>query len=249
MENETIRFACNGCGVCCKGRLIPLTLDETRHWLARGHDVAVLLEAFDETTWPTEPQQFAHSAQRAADVDSGSAQIKVIAVFTANALGQCPNLGLDDRCGIYHDRPLVCRIYPMEINPFISMDPKNKACPPQVWEAEEVIFTDRIVDPVLASQVQQSRLADRGDAQAKIEICESMGLKVAAWKGNALAVYQPDRLMLANAIEAHDAGFAAQSGGTWKVRVDQSDLSSELRSSGIAVETCVQQSDYIFHEL
>jgi len=67
MNNTPIRFACNGCGVCCKGRLIPLTLSETRQWLLRGHDVAVLLEAFDESTWTAQPGQYAHSAKRAVE--------------------------------------------------------------------------------------------------------------------------------------------------------------------------------------
>ena len=68
MENNAIRFACNGCGTCCKGRLIPLTLNETRQWLQRGHEVAVILEAFDESTWQSDPRQYAHSAQRAGEV-------------------------------------------------------------------------------------------------------------------------------------------------------------------------------------
>ena len=85
MQNNAIRFACNGCGVCCKGRLIPLTLNETRQWLGRGHEVAVILEAFNESNWVSQPQQYAHSARRAVEVGSGEARIRVVAVLAANA--------------------------------------------------------------------------------------------------------------------------------------------------------------------
>lgn len=248
MENNAIRFACNGCGICCKGRLIPLTLNETRQWLQRGHEVAVILEAFDESTWTLEPQQYAHSAQRAVEVISGDARIWVVAVLAGNALQQCQNLGEDDRCGIYEERPLVCRIYPMEINPFIVLRPENKSCPSEVWEEGEILFTDRIVDPVLADQVERSRQADRDDAEAKIAVCEAMGLNVAAWKGNALAVYLPDRMQLFEAIRRHDTGVAAPLRADWKVRVDAPVLRQQLRQVGVALDDRLP-TDYIFHLL
>ncbi|WP_367889644.1 YkgJ family cysteine cluster protein [Burkholderia sp. L27(2015)] len=37
------------------------------------------------------------------------------------------------RCGIYEQRPLVCRIYPAEISPFVELTPMHKACPPDAW--------------------------------------------------------------------------------------------------------------------
>lgn len=248
MSNTSIRFACNGCGACCKSRLIPLTLNEARQWLARGHDVAIVLEAFNEATWTSDPQQFAHSVRRAAEVGSGDARIQVIAVFTANALDRCPNLGADDRCGIYDARPLVCRIYPMEINPFIPLQPENKGCPPETWQTGEVMFTDRIIDPTLAHQVEQSRQADRDDARAKINICEYMGLTTVAWKNNAMAIYQPDRQALIAAINACDAGAHEPAGKAWSVRVDQPDLRQRLLASDIGLSDD-SSADYIFHRL
>ncbi|MGK3119374.1 YkgJ family cysteine cluster protein [Pseudomonas corrugata] len=248
MENNAIRFACNGCGICCKGRLIPLTLNETRQWLQRGHEVAIILEAFDESTWALEPRHYAHSAQRAVEVTSGDARIRVVAVLAGNALQQCQNLGEDDRCGIYEERPLVCRIYPMEINPFIILRTENKICPPEVWEEGEILFTDRIVDPLLADQVERSRQADRDDAQAKIAVCETMGLNVAAWKGNALTVYLPDRAQLVEAIGRYDTGIAAPAHLDWKVRVDAPALRQQLHQVGVALDDRLQ-TEYIFHAL
>jgi hypothetical protein len=169
-------------------------------------------------------------------------------VLAGNALQQCPSLGEHDRCGIYEERPLVCRIYPMEINPFIALNPENKACPPEVWEQGEVLFTDRIADPVLADQVERSRQADRDDAQAKIAVCEAMGLSVAAWKGNALAVYLPDRTSLLEAIHHYDLGMRTPTSHDWKIRVDDPELQQQLQAAGVALDD--QPSvHYIFHRL
>lgn len=248
MENSAVRFECNGCGVCCKGRLIPLTLAESRQWLQRGHDVAVILEAFDESLCPGESEKFNHSARRAAQVLSGSNQLHVIAIFAANALTQCPNLDEQDRCGIYDERPLVCRIYPMEISPFINLKPSEKACPPEVWGRGEILCSDRSVNPVLADQIEQSRIADRFDALAKVAICESMDMTVAAWKGDALAVYLPDRGELMAAILRHDAGLKSQASSQWRVRVQDHVLSHSLADRGTEFDR-TESPKYIFHKL
>ena len=248
MENTALRFACNGCGVCCKGRLIPLTLNESRQWLQRGHDVAVILEAFDESLWPSEPEKFRHNAKRAAQIDSGNTTINVIAIFAANALTQCPNLDDQDRCGIYEERPLVCRIYPAEISPFITLDPANKVCPPDVWEAGEIIVSDQVVDPAVRIKIAQSRDADRLDAHAKVAICESMDMTVAAWKQNALVVYLPDRQHLMTALEHYDSGIHRTAHASWRVRIEEHELRETVRSSGVQVDTS-DSSSYIFHKL
>ncbi|MBL3832623.1 YkgJ family cysteine cluster protein [Pseudomonas syringae pv. theae] len=243
-----MRFACNGCGVCCKGRLIPLTLKESRQWIERGHDVALILEAFDDSLWRHEPARFIHNARRAAEIDSGTAKIKVIAILAANALTQCPNLDEQNRCGIYEDRPLVCRIYPTEISPLITLNPADKVCPPEVWDAGEVIFTDRISDPLVVRQVEESRAADRADAEAKVAICEIMGMTTAAWKERALAVYQPDRVELLEAIQYYDTNPSTPGGQGWSVRSDNPGLSDILSGKGVEIVSA-ESADYIFHRL
>ena len=208
---------------------------------------AVVLEAFDESVWP-QVEHYTHSVQRAVEVVSGGAQIQVIAILAGNALTQCPSLGEDNRCGIYEERPLVCRIYPMEINPFIALRPEDKICPPEVWEVGEVLYSDRIVDPVLEDQVQRSRQADREDAKAKIAVCAAMGLNVASWKGNALAVYLPDRALVQEAISLVDFGVSVPVNLSWKVRVDDAELHEKLQRAGVELDLRMQ-TDYIFHAL
>lgn len=246
MANTAVRFACNGCGDCCKGRLIPLTLSETRAWLQRGHEVAVLLEAFDESSWPGEQARQAYNAGRAGQVSSGAVRLNVIAILAGNALSRCPNLDDQDQCSIYAERPLVCRIYPMEVNPFIELKPEAKGCPPEVWQTGEIIFTDHVVDPLLAQQIDQSRAADRQDAAAKVALCESLGMTVAAWKDNALAIYLPENARVAEAIQRFDAGAVASVPANWSVRVDDPALSQRLDDRGVEL-AAAGSTEYIFH--
>ncbi|WP_095097621.1 YkgJ family cysteine cluster protein [Pseudomonas sp. Irchel 3A5] len=246
-ENNVTRFTCNGCGTCCKERLIPLTLQEAEEWLNRGGNIAVILEAFDVSVFPL-LEHYNHSMQRAVDVASGDARIQVIAIFAGNALARCPSLGADNHCQIYEDRPLVCRVYPMEINPFLTMRPEEKVCPPEVWEAGEVFCSDREVDPVLEDQIQRSRQADRDDAKAKVLVCAAMGMNVAAWKGNALAVYLTDRAQLQQAINLVRTGSDVSANVSWKVRVDDADLHTRLHGAGVELDLRAR-TEYIFHSL
>ena len=213
----------------------------------RGGNVAVILEAFDTSVFSL-PAHYNHSVQRAVDVASGDARIQVIAIFAGNALIQCPSLGEDNHCTIYEDRPLVCRIYPMEINPFLTLRPEEKVCPPEVWESGEVLWSDRVVDPVLEDQIQRSRQADRDDAKAKVSVCAALGMSVAAWKGNALAVYLTDRVQLQQAISLVRAGGDVLADVSWKVRVDDADLHTRLQGAGVELDLRAQ-TEYIFHSL
>ncbi|WP_177318953.1 hypothetical protein [Pseudomonas sp. GM48] len=105
-----------------------------------------------------------------------------------------------------------------------------------------------IVDPVLADQVERSRKADRDDALTKIAVCEVMGLRVAAWKGNALAVYLPDRTSLLEAIDHYDIGMRAPTSHDWKIRIDDPELQQQLQAAGAALDDR-PHVDYIFHRL
>lgn len=250
MQHQLTRFNCVGCGACCKGRFIPLTLLETRQWLERGHDVAILLEAFNQPLWSASQREYQHSLRRSAQVRCGSARVQVTAIFAANALAQCPNLQANNLCSIYEERPLVCRIYPMEINPFIEMNPQNKDCPSDAWEHGDIIANDTRPDSSFDSLIQTSRLADRADAQAKVSVCNRLGINVAAWKSEALVIHFPVPGQLLEAINAESA--TAQVGtealGSWKLRVAQSSLGETLVHGKLALDEA-ESTNYIFHAL
>ncbi|MBD8707172.1 YkgJ family cysteine cluster protein [Pseudomonas sp. CFBP 13711] len=244
------RFSCVGCGACCKGRFIPLTLGETKQWLERGDDVAVLLEAFSRPYWAASEQEYQHSLQRSAQVSCGATQVHVTAIFAAHALTQCPNLQRDDLCGIYENRPLVCRIYPMEINPFIELEPLAKDCPPEAWEPNTIIISDASADPTLSSLIQASRRADRNDARLKLSICNQMGINVAAWKAEAFVIHFPARDQFLQAVNDQASSFQDDQSdlGGWTLRVAGADLSNELKNGKLALDE-TENPSYIFHAL
>ncbi|ROL68764.1 zinc/iron-chelating domain-containing protein [Pseudomonas chlororaphis] len=248
MQTNSIRFSCVGCGICCTGRLIPLTVREAEQWLDRGHDVAVILEAFNESNWPGASREYAHSAGRSVEVRCGDTKIRVIAIFAGKAIEKCPNLRPDNLCGIYEERPLVCRIYPMEINPFIALRKEEKVCPPEVWDLGEILCTDGRADAALEALISQSRQADKSDASTKIAVCAHLGLHIASWKGDALAVYFPEREKLREALFTIKGKPADYQGFEWKVRVDDPTLRGRLGAATLAFDHS-EQPNYIFHSL
>ncbi|XVJ50113.1 YkgJ family cysteine cluster protein (plasmid) [Pseudomonas sp. UBT] len=247
MNNSAVRYTCVTCGICCKGRLIPLTIKEAEQWLIRGDEVAIILEAFSLPKLQDESPEFIHNSNRAATVDSGTQRVNVIAIFTANALKQCPNLQEDNLCGVYEARPLVCRIYPMEINPFIELREENKICPPESWGSGEILCSDGIANPPLQSLINQSRQADIKDAVTKVAICESLGMTVASWKGEGLAVYFPESDALLAAIRARNRDDSALS-ERWSIRTDNQNRRQQLAEAGIVLAPD-NASNYIYQTL
>ncbi len=128
-----IHFNCTQCGRCCRDTRVPLTASEAVAWLNRGHEVQLLCEA---SPWPpaldSEPRAL-HFKRRSFTVASGSMPARVVVILVANVVGDCPNLLPSRRCGIYEIRPLVCRIYPAEVNPFVILERDKKACPQEAW--------------------------------------------------------------------------------------------------------------------
>ncbi|MDZ3992247.1 YkgJ family cysteine cluster protein [Pseudomonas sp. Teo4] len=229
-----VSFNCVGCGVCCKGRFVPLSLAEAETWLARGDDVVILLEAFATRHEAQNNASYRHDAARSDQVRSGSADLQVIAIFAASVLHGCPNLQADDRCGIYAERPLVCRIYPMEVNPFIALNPSTKECPAPAWTApdgELLIASDGQPPLELRRLIEASRQADRDDARAKVDICRHLGLSTAAWKGNGLTAYfpTPEKLLQAIARQRTEPAPPVQ----WTVRAHGGVLIEQLTQSGV----------------
>ena len=128
------QFSCVGCGKCCSDHHVPLTLAEARMWAADGGSVIVLVEGFLGNGLGLPQQQREHAERRSVVVPSGNTEAYVAITFAAYNAGRCRDLDEDNRGGIYERRPLVCRIYPMENNPHIPLNPGAKDCPPESWE-------------------------------------------------------------------------------------------------------------------
>jgi len=206
--NMNIDFECTMCGNCCHDLRLPLTLAEALAWLARGNEVQVLCEALP---WPEEPAadnlQAAHKRRRSFAAMSGSLPARIVVILTGTFAGPCPNLQPDMRCGIYEARPLVCRIYPAEINPFIALDPAGKACPPEAWQPGRapLLRGGQLVDAATADLIQRSRAADSADAPAKQALCALLGIDVAALANEGFVVHSPPRAALLAALQQVNA--------------------------------------------
>ncbi|WP_395609082.1 YkgJ family cysteine cluster protein [Pseudomonas sp. B22129] len=237
-------FSCVGCGKCCSDHHVPLTLAEARQWAADGGNVIVLIEGFLANGLGLPQQQREHAERRSVVVPSGNIEAFVAITFAAYNAGRCRNLDADNRCGIYERRPLVCRIYPMEINPHIPLNPGAKDCPPESWEqGPALIVGGELVDTELAELIRRSRQADRDDVQTKEAVCALLGIHTTALKGDGFTAYLPDMNAFAQAIElAIDQPTEANE---WVFHVSGMDIAEQVLGAGARIATQVP-ANYAF---
>jgi Fe-S-cluster containining protein len=200
-----------------------------------GNDVQVICEAWP---WPTEPAsddlKAAHRRGRSFATVSGSVPTRVAVILAGHFVGGCPNLGADMRCGIYERRPLVCRIYPAEINPFIRLEPTNKACPPEAWSANGPVLErdGQVVDEVIRADIVLARQNGALDVSIKARLCAALKINAAAAADEGFVVHSPERAALLNEITR-----AAQAGGdipasSWIFISNQSATVASIASIG-----------------
>jgi len=198
-----LHFDCTMCGRCCRDLHLPLTIAETLVWLGDGHEVEVLCAAMP---WPVEPPaehiESAYRRARSFAAHSGSLRLRISVILAANLVGACPNLGSDLRCRIHARRPLVCRIYPYEINPFVAVRTADKACPPEAWVADgSLLQTDcGIVSETLQADVQAARQAALDGVGARLHLCETLGLHTAAVANEGYVIHRIEGLALGAAL-------------------------------------------------
>jgi len=233
------QFSCVGCGKCCTDHHVPLTLAEAAQWAADGGSVIVLTEAFLADGYGVAPDQLTHATRRSHPVTSGSAQAWVAITFAAYNAGRCRNLDADNLCRIYERRPLVCRIYPMEINPHIPLRPQAKDCPPHSWEqGPELIIDGQLVDQQLMTLIERSRQADRDDIARKQAICMALGINITALKGNGFVAYLPDMNAFADAVARYQTSeLPAACENGWRFRVAGDAATHSLQQAGARLET------------
>ncbi|MDB5984421.1 MAG: hypothetical protein JWQ69_5436 [Pseudomonas sp.] len=230
------QFSCVGCGKCCTDHHVPLTLPEARQWAADGGAVIVLAEAFLEDGYGVPAEQRGHAERRSCRVPSGSAQVYVAITFAAFNVGRCRNLDAENLCRIYERRPLVCRIYPMEINPHIPLRPEAKDCPPESWgQGPDLIVGGKLVDTELMALIEQSRQADRDDIAAKDAICQLLGIRTTALKGDGFTAYLPDINAFAAATQQIVDAEVLPEQSDWSFHVSAADIAQTLKRAGAQV--------------
>ncbi|WP_283189075.1 YkgJ family cysteine cluster protein [Pseudomonas sp. PMCC200344] len=231
-------FSCVGCGKCCNDHHVPLTLPEARMWAADGGQVIVLVEGFLDNGLGLPVQQREHAERRSVRVRSGASEAHIAITFAAYNVGPCRNLDEDNLCRIYERRPLVCRIYPMEINPHIPLNIAVKECPPESWEkGPDLIVGGELVDQELVGLIQRSRQADRDDIRTKDAICALLGIRTTALKGDGFTAYLPDMTAFARVIDQVATQPVAGSGADWLFHVSGEDIAGQVQAAGAHVAT------------
>ncbi|UWF48341.1 YkgJ family cysteine cluster protein [Pseudomonas sp. N3-W] len=235
-------FSCVGCGKCCNDHHVPLTLAEARMWAVDGGQVIVLVEGFLSSGLGVPAQQREHAERRSVAIRSGAAQAYVAITFAAYNVGACRNLDEDNLCRIYERRPLVCRIYPMEINPHIPLNPAAKECPPESWaQGPDLIVGGEWVDRELSDLILRSRQADRDDVQTKDAICARLGIRTTALKGDGFTAYLPDMAAFAAVIDQVAEQPPSAAASEWLFHVSGEDIAGQVVAAGaqVAVEVPV----------
>lgn len=104
-SHKYLRFRCTGCGNCCKEPLLPLThvdlLRIVRH-TGRAPDTIVRFVDRHAIDLDGEPESFVQLRQG-----------KRVMVLRHDRSG-CVFLNRENRCTIYAERPLGCRIFPFD---------------------------------------------------------------------------------------------------------------------------------------
>ncbi|HWT67671.1 MAG TPA: YkgJ family cysteine cluster protein [Pseudomonas sp.] len=241
-------FSCVGCGKCCHDHHVSLTLSEARLWAADGGQVIVLVEAFLSNGLGLPAEQREHARRRSAVVRSADAEAFVAITFAAYNAGACRNLDEDNRCRIYERRPLVCRIYPMEINPHIPLNTVVKECPPESWETgPQLIVGGELVDRDLAQLIHQSRQADRDEILMKDAICALLGIRTTALKGDGFTAYLPDMNEFATIIDELHGQTLPQWNSEWQFHLSSEDVAGQVLATGAQV--AVDAPNYAFISL
>jgi Fe-S-cluster containining protein len=102
---KLLKFRCTGCGNCCKEPLLPLTDEDLMRLVSHtGSDPLKLVKFItrDEIDMDHEPEGFASLRQ--------GKRVMVL----RHERGRCIYLGSDDRCTVYAERPLGCRVFPLD---------------------------------------------------------------------------------------------------------------------------------------
>jgi Fe-S-cluster containining protein len=185
--------------------------------------------------FPPEDLKAAHLRRRSFAARSGALALRVVVILAANIVGDCPNLMADARCGIYERRPLVCRIYPAEINPFIDLKPENKGCPPEAWGAHRprLMRDGRVVNDSIRQAIHQSRDTDAREVHIKRRLCAALKVTDVAVVKEGFLLYSPPsadlRDALAAAVEQHDGD---PEDTQWRFVSDRADTLERLDKLG-----------------
>jgi hypothetical protein len=219
---------------------VPLTVAEASAWLERGHAVELLMDALpwaEEVASRDDDAYPRYRRDRAFAARSGRIPVHVTVTLAAQFEGACPNLAPDLRCTIYDDRPLACRIYPAEFNPFVPFDRARKGCPPEAWadtgthEHPLLLHDGQPAEPTLQSNVAAVRAQAIADVETKAALCSLLGIHAAALANEGLLVFLPAPEELREALARARSHPSPSAAADWTVVTNRRSTADTLKSS------------------
>lgn len=233
-------FSCTACGRCCHGLRLVLSADEAIVWAERGGVVQILCHAAPDNGDMSPTADY--KRQRRFAARSGDLTIQVQVILVARFEGACPNLQPDMRCGIYDERPNVCRIYPAEVMPGLTVDPTNRHCPPEAWHEGKPLFLSddgRVLDDVTNDAITEARAAGLLDLQARRSLVAALNIDVTALENDGFAVWTIDPAELIVALR--DVIAAGSNGGPenvvheWRIMSPRAQTAELIYSCGASL--------------
>lgn len=244
-----IHFECTQCGKCCHGLRLTLSVDEAIAWAEHGGTVQVLTEALPWSEGHAEADaQAEYQRARSFPATSGEAMIRIAAILVAFHPGPCPHLRSDMRCGNYAARPRICRIYPLQSRPFMSLSVERRLCPPDAWTSEHPLLMvgDMIADPESAEIVAEHRQALVDDVRVVSASCSVLGITDAAFANEGLAVHTPGASAIVAALRsAKDAPSIAPRLNNWTVVTNRRSTLAILDAAGCTASLIPRGDDYL----
>ncbi|WP_347555731.1 YkgJ family cysteine cluster protein [Robbsia sp. KACC 23696] len=232
-----IDFHCTKCAKCCHDLRLPLTVPEAVAWLSRGDTVEVLCEI---VPWPDgqdlDHPEVAAKLQRTFAAISGTLPVRIGVVLAARHVGACPNLLSNGECGIYAERPSVCRIYPAEANPFVMLHKPAKACPDEAWDASgpPLLRNGNVIDATLRRDIVVRRHSDVADVRAKERLCAVLGFAFGAVWNEGFVSHKVEgaSLLAALASAVRDDAVAETAGIAWTFLSERAESVDALNAVG-----------------
>ncbi|MDQ0840139.1 hypothetical protein QFZ54_003992 [Sphingomonas faeni] len=217
-----------------------LSAEEARVWALRGGLVQILVHAAPAVNDDDEVARY--KRERRFIARSGELAIRVQVMLVARFEGACPNLLPDMRCGIYNERPTVCRIYPAEIIPGMALNVGNRLCPPEAWSNSQPPFLledGYVTDDVTRGAITKSRATALTDVPTLQLLVQSLGIDVVALENEGFAVWTiaSDRLIEAlDAASSHTTGSLEETSPyTWRFLSLRPDTATLISSVGADV--------------
>jgi len=226
-------FNCTACGKCCHNLKIALSVQESIDWIERSNQIQIICEAIP---WLNEPNPLDEVARYKKNISvaaiSGSLPIRILIYFVGFFEDACPNLQKNNQCGVYSDRPLTCRIYPAEINPFIEMNPLQKACPDEAW-----IASDDLLTPVMQSDILQYRQSAIEEIESKAHVCDDLKIDVASIANQAYVIHTPDQKKLMQSLKNCKTKRDADIHNSWKIKTHVLESQQTLQAMGAVCQS------------